>query len=326
MTNSNQLNAAVSSVEETQTGVHHFSHQAMATVFEVFVCEQDAEYARQGAHAAFQEVDRLELELSRFVENSDIARLNQAVPEEAVVLGIDTHECLAHARRMFDQTHGAFDVTTGALYTCWLNKDKTLRTPSQEELTNACEMTSMDLLLLDEDALEAVVRKQGVQFDLGGIGKGYAAKKMAEVLKEWSLERALLLAGASSVLALDPPAGKSGWAITLSDPWNNGHILQRLCLTEIAVSGSGLEKGRHIIDPRPDMARPIEAKVAAWSLAPDAATADALSTAFMIMEPDEMIEHCRIYPDQAALVVSRSADQAANTKIQRFGCWPRDKN
>ena len=61
-------------------GAHRFSHAAMATVFEVHCVHADARYAAQAAQAAFDLVDRLEQELSRFVENSDISRINHLVP------------------------------------------------------------------------------------------------------------------------------------------------------------------------------------------------------------------------------------------------------
>ena len=149
---------------------HHFSHEAMATVFEIHVIEDDREYARQGAQAAFDEVDRLEQELSRYISNSDVSRLNRAVPGESVALGIETFECFLAAKEMFEQTGGVFDVTVGALYACWLNPDKSLRTPSADELERARRLTSMDHLRLDEESFSAEVNCPGVQFDLGGIG------------------------------------------------------------------------------------------------------------------------------------------------------------
>ena len=65
---------------------HHFLHEAMATVFELYIVEEDGDYARQGAQAAFAEVDRLELEMSRFLSNSDISRLNAAELGQSVAL------------------------------------------------------------------------------------------------------------------------------------------------------------------------------------------------------------------------------------------------
>jgi hypothetical protein len=51
-------------------------HTAMATVFEIRCASTDERLARQAASAAFDVVDRLEQELSRFIQNSDISRIN----------------------------------------------------------------------------------------------------------------------------------------------------------------------------------------------------------------------------------------------------------
>ena len=71
---------------------HHFAHEAMATVFEIYITNDDERYARQGAQAAFAEVDRFELEMSRFISNSDISRLNDAVPGEIVDFGMEIQQ------------------------------------------------------------------------------------------------------------------------------------------------------------------------------------------------------------------------------------------
>ncbi len=96
----------------------------------------------------------------------------------------------------------------------------------------------------------AEVLVEGVKFDLGGIGKGYAAEKVSEILKEWSLEQSLVLAGASSVLCVSVPDGMNGWPVRLRNPDDSREILIRFDLKEGAISGSGRKKGQHIIDPR----------------------------------------------------------------------------
>ena len=58
----------------------------------------------------------------------------------------------------------------------------------------------------------------GARLDLGGIGKGYAVDRMAEVLEEWEIPRALVHGGYSSVLALEAPPDRDGWPLTLSAP------------------------------------------------------------------------------------------------------------
>src|SRR6476646_5528771 len=84
----------------------------MATVFEVHAVHDDGRYAEQAAQAAFDLVDRLERELSRFVPNSDISRINELAPGERTVAPT-TIECLVSARHAFELTGGVFDVSIG---------------------------------------------------------------------------------------------------------------------------------------------------------------------------------------------------------------------
>ena len=299
---------------------HHFAHEAMATVFEIYITDDDETYARQGAQAAFAEVDRLELEMSRFISNSDISRLNDAVSGETVDLGMDVFECLSRARDMYDKTNGAFDISVGALYSCWLNDDRTLRQPSDEELARACELTGLDHLKLSDEDFSAEVLTEGVQFDLGGIGKGYAAEKMAEILREWSLGQALVLAGASSVLSVSVPEGMTGWPIKLRHPGNREDVLARFELTEGAISGSGKQKGQHIIDARSVEGVPVEGRLAAWAMAPDAVAADALSTAFMMLSAEEIDHYCLANPGTTAIIVPHvGSEKSSGRVVESFG-------
>ena len=160
----------------------------------------------------------------------------------------------------------------------------------------------------------------GVQVDLGGIGKGYAVDKMAELLREWSIDTALVSGGYSSVRALDGPAETNGWPLTLSNPENRKEILVRSNLQNRALGSSGIKKGRHIIDPR--TMQPVRDKLAAWSSATDAATADALSTAFMIMSPDEIERYCSHHPEIGAMIMMQEPDRGTQKhKILHFGNW-----
>jgi len=298
-------------------GMRRFCHEAMATTFEVMVVHEDERYAGQAAAAAFEEVDRLEAELSRFIDNSDVSRINSVHLGERLVLGLATFECLEISRRVYEDTKGAFDITIGSLLKCRRNDKGEARTPRQEELNLARKHTGTDLLALNEDEHTVEVLSEGVQVDLGGMGKGYAVDQMAKLLREWGIEVALIHGGYSSVLALEGPADMKGWPVTMSDPGKGKRTLAKLHLQRRALSGSGVQKGLHIIDPR--TSRPIKGRRAAWSSTPDGATGDALSTAFMIMEPDEIEEYCRRHPEALAMMILEEKED--KEKILRFGRW-----
>ena len=305
-------------------GMKRFSHEAMATTFEIIVVHEDAHYARQAAAAAFEEVDRLEGELSRFIENSDISRINTLPANQPLLLGLDAFECLKIGVRMYTETNGAFDITIGSLLKCWRDEEGNPRMPSGKELDFARLHTGSNLLQLDEREHTIRLSASPVEIDLGGIGKGYAVDRVAELLREWSIETVLISGGYSSVLALEAPPGTRGWPLTLSDPADRRRLLARPHLRTGALGGSGVLKGGHIISPR--TGRPVEGKRAAWSAAPDAATADALSTAFMIMDLDEIRQYCRLHPDRRAMVILQEQDEKTQKdRILHFGPWQEEE-
>ena len=108
----------------------------------------------------------------------------------------------------------------------------------------------------------------------------------------------------------------------LRNPSRPSEILARFELTEGALSGSGRQKGQHIIAPRDAAAGPVERRLAAWSMAPDALAADALSTAFMVLEPDEIDDYCLANPQTAAIVLPHAASgESQRRQAMRFGQW-----
>ena len=302
------------------SGIHRFSHEAMATTFEVIIQSEDVRYTQQAARAAFDELDKLEQELSRFIENSDISRINNLAANQSLQIGLAAFECLQLCTRIYAETNGAFDITIGSLLGCCLNEDKTMRIPSEEQLNLARQRTGLHLLKLNETEHTVQLLTDLVQIDIGGFGKGYAVDQMAELLREWSIDIALIHGGGSSVLALGCPYGTNGWPVTLSHPGNRKETLACFYLQDRALSGSGLQKGHLFIDPR--TAQMVENKRAAWACASTAATADALSTAFMVMAPDEVNHYCLSHSDTLAMIVMEDRrGETKKEKILRYGPW-----
>jgi thiamine biosynthesis lipoprotein len=323
MTEPKQQAAYVKSDSAEIPGMQRFSHEAMATTFEVMVVHEDTRYAQQAAAAAFDELDRLEADLSRFIENSDIARINNLPANRPLRLGLAAFECLQLSTSIYAETNGAFDITIGSLLACWLSEDKTSRSPSKSQLNLARQHTGTHLIKLDQAEHTVELLASPIQVDLGGVGKGYALDRIAELLREWDIDTALIHGGFSSVLALDKPPGTKAWPLTLSRPGPpdaGRQTIARIDIKNQALGGSGLQKGQHIIDPR--TAKPVEDKRAAWACAHDAATADALSTAFMVMSPDEIEQYCSHHSNILAMIVLKQEDtKRQEDRILRFGPW-----
>ncbi|NOZ23013.1 MAG: FAD:protein FMN transferase [Planctomycetes bacterium] len=252
--------------------IHRFACDAMAATFGVAIRGQEERYARQAAHAALEETGRIEKELSRFIPSSDVSRINRLRRGEAARVGIAAFECLQLAKAVCKETGGAFDVSLG---------------------------TGLDRVSLDRKNHSVRVEEEGVTLDFGGIGKGYAVDQVAAVLKDWSIEDALVHAGESTALAM------GSWPVEIRNPENQARALKKADLRSRALSGSGVQlQGEHIIDPR--TGKPVRGRLGAWAAAPTAALSDALSTAFMVMAvPEEVEKYCTRHKDISALILTR---------------------
>jgi len=276
--------------------LRHFRHNAMATTYDIFVVHKDAVYAGQAAQAAFDELDRIENNLSRFIENSDISRINSLGKGHPLQIGLSAFECLRIAIEMSERTGGAFDITFGSLH------------------------TGSNLLKLNEDDHTIELKADGISIDLGAVGKGFAADKMGEVLVEWGIKAALISAGQSSILTIGKPEGLPGWPVTMSNPSDYSEVLEKIHLADFSMSASGLRKGPHIINPR--SGKPAKRKLGAWATAKTAAEADAISTAFMVMPVSEVKAYCAANNTLAYIVLPANKKNAGN-RILQFGDWSR---
>ncbi len=239
--------------------IHVFKQRAMATEFEVRIADEEKNYAASTAQAAFALTDELENKLSRFRANSEISEIAQLAVGEKLRLTEPVFACLTLAKKMEVATRGAFSITAVARQTQSIKP-----------------LWSLDNFHICGDAGK-------LEFDLGAIGKGFALDRMAEVLREWSCEKFLLIAGGSSILAGEIPAGTAGWSCGLGED----NSPQRFWLKNGSLSGSGLAvKGKHIFDPR--TGEPAKRQNRAWALCDTAAESDALSTACMVLDEAEI--------------------------------------
>ena len=315
--------------------IHRFSHEAMSTFFELLLAWEEEIYARSAAQAFFKEIDRLERLFSRFDPGSEISMINRLEPGETLPIGIETYECLKTSFELMAATGGAFNInfraiknkratggggsnkkTDGTLNSTKSGDRQDDKTPgavgtvktetgsgqeSRPEKEAWAELFPLELIETQSQylALRLEESTYGLDLDLGAIGKGYALEAAAGLLSSWEIDSFLANAGQSTVLA----RGKEAWPVTVGGGFD---FLKpgRVKLKDRALSGSGHEvKGEHIYDPRRRQA--LSRQLAVWVSHSSPAIADALSTAFMVMDLKEIEAAAADRPEIWTLVVGR---------------------
>ena len=270
----------------------------MSTFFELLVAGEKEIYARSAAQAFFKEIDRLERLFSRFDPGSEISMINRLEPGETLPIGIETYECFKMSFELMAATGGAFNINFRAI------KNKQAAGSGQEsrpEKEAWVELFPLELLETQTQylALRLEGSAYGLDLDLGAIGKGYALEVASSLLSGWEIDSFLANAGESTVLA----RGKEAWPVTVGGGFD---FLKpgRVSLKDRALSGSGHEvKGEHIYDPRGRQSQ--SRQLAVWVSHPSPALSDGLSTAFMVMDLEEIEEATAAQPEIWTLVVGR---------------------
>jgi thiamine biosynthesis lipoprotein len=219
-----------------------------------------------------------------------LARLNAAAGKGPQEVPVSLVSILGDAKRLAALTGGTFDVSTGPLVFLWRGAVEKGRWPSDKAIASARARVGADKISLPT-ATRAALSK-GASVDLGGLAKGWALDRAAEHLASRGVHRALLNFGGSSLHAIGAPVGQPGWRVVVAD--GLGNVAGYLTLADQSASISrSLGRGDTIdgkpvgsvIDPKTGLT--VNERRTSLVVGPDGATAEALSTALLILPPAE---------------------------------------
>lgn len=232
-------------------------------------------YARDDAaiRPAFARIAELDQKLSDYKPDSELNQVCRAAHDHAIRVSDDLYRVLQAAQKLAERSHGAFDVTVGPVTHLW----------RQGKLADAETLERVgwrNLVLRDHTVFLTL---PGMQLDLGGIAKGYAADEALKTLREHGVTRALV-AISGDIAAGGAPPGKDGWTVAI-EPGGG-----KITLKNAAVSTSGdteqfLNSGgirySHIIDPKTGFG--LTSGIAVTVIARRGLDADPLATALSVL-------------------------------------------
>ncbi len=168
------------------------------------------------------------------------------------------------------------------------------------------------------------ILRPGLGLNLASVGKGYALEQVAQHLKERGMEHFLLYGGGSSLLARGSSTWEDGWLAGITTPLDWNTPIAHIRLENQALSTSAFEadtiKGTlipHVLDPRTGQTLTGDL-VSATVLTDSASHAEGLSTAFLVMGLDKVLEYCEKHPDVGAVLL-RWSRESSNIEVIHTG-------
>lgn len=270
---------------------------AMDTYLNLTAYGENAEAALEQAQNRIRELERL---WSVTEEHSEIYAANHS-GGKAVAVSRDTADLVRYALDMAEQTNGSLEPTLYPVLTAWGFTTDSFQIPEREELDRLLEAVDYTRVSLQDATLTV---PDGMQLDLGAVGKGYAADETASVLREHGVNSALLDFG-GNILTIGAKPDGSPWRVGVRDPDSEGNLgVLELNGQGVSVSG-GYEKyfigedGErywHILDPvtgAPARSGLVQTAVVSG----ESKRCDALSTALFVMGLDGAVQYWREHQD-----------------------------
>jgi thiamine biosynthesis lipoprotein len=297
--------------------VHRYEYSIgrMGTRVRIVLYAQDETAGQRAANAAFERIEELEQALSDYREESELNRICREAVDRPQGVSPELFYVLEQAQKFSRLSDGGFDITIGPVVRLWREARRNQRLPAAAEIAKVRALVDYRYLELDAATRTVMLKRPGMQLDLGGIAKGYAADQAIEVLQARGIHTALVaLAGDIRVMGIPP--GARGWRIDIENPDPRGpRPLCSVVLKGGAVSTSGdthqyLELGgqrySHIIDPASGVA--LNAAAGTTVIARDGISADALATALSVMPTDGGLKMIESVEGATAFLIRRTAN------------------
>jgi thiamine biosynthesis lipoprotein len=282
----------------------------------------------------FRVIDR---SLSLWDSTSTVNAFNVAA-DTFVSDDIHFRTVVALSEQLWHSTDSAFDPTVLPLVRAWGLGKQGRASLDTAAVLGLRRLVGMDRITMDNDwrihatwppRITYYKREAAVQFDPNGIAQGYTVDVLAMLLQQRGIEQYMVEVGGEVRCAGVNEQGKA-WVMQIDKPLDGDEHVQQTTVPlrdrSLATSGNyrkfieiGGQRYGHTIDPR--TGRPaMNTLLSASVIADDAATADALGTALMVMGTEEAKGWLTQHRDVEAYLISD--DGKGGYAVWSTAGWP----
>ncbi|WP_373508834.1 FAD:protein FMN transferase [Thiocapsa sp.] len=210
---------------------------AMGTRCDLQLYTASQRQARQVRDIVIADVSRLEKRYSRYLPGSYLSEINRcAAGGGSISVDEETAGLLNYADTCYRESGGLFDISSGVLRKLW----------AKDQLKNGLPDAAAIAVLLDRvgwqklqwTGSQLTFTQAGMELDMGGIVKEYAADRSCNLCRENGIEYGLVNLG-GDIAIIGPHADGSPWNIAVRHPSDPSVPLTTLQLSSGALASSG---------------------------------------------------------------------------------------
>jgi thiamine biosynthesis lipoprotein len=282
----------------------------MGNRFELSVVTDDELWGMATIEKGIAEIQRIEKLLTTFSDDSETNRINQRAGLMPVAVSRETFGLIQRSLRISAITQGAFDITYGSIDKRLWNFDQQMTAlPDKELAKKMVRLINYRNVELDAEKCTVLLKEKGMRIGFGGIGKGYAAERAKQVMKEAGAESGVVNAsGDLTTWGVQPNGGD--WTVGIVNPNVKNEVFSYLSVSNMAVATSGNyekyvliggKKYSHTIDPRTGY--PVTGIKSVTIITTNAEIADAMATPVMIMGIHTGLDMINQIKDMEAVII-----------------------
>lgn len=281
----------------------------MDTLVTISFYDRDEAHSQQVMEAGFRELERVARIMDAYKEGSEVWKVNQASGDSFVPVGNGLFGLLSRSLRFARLTKGAFDPTVGPLEEAWGFPSGQYRVPGKGQIESLLTLVGYGMVRADSLHQRIFLPLRGEKIDLGGVAKGYAADKAAEVMERMGIPGGIVNAGGDIRFWGKKPGGGL-WRVAIRHPRKQGEFIGYLNLPSQGIATSGdyercfFQKGKryhHILDPATGY--PSDSAVSVTVTAPSTEEADILATGAFVLGPKRGRELLEALPEAEGIIL-----------------------
>ncbi|BCY28810.1 FAD:protein FMN transferase [Flavobacterium okayamense] len=302
--------------------VHKKKASLLGSPFEVTVIAKDSVEGESFCNKAIEEVKRIENLISDWIPATEISNVNKYAGVKPIIVKKEVFDLVERSLQISRLTDGAFDISYASMDRIWNFDGSMKKMPTPEEIKASVSKVGYQNVILDKENSTIFLKNKGMKLGLGGIGQGYIADKIKELLQSKGCVGGVINVS-GDINTWGYQLDGTPWTVAIVNPMNKSKVFATFPLIDSAVETSGSyekfvvfngKRYSHIIDPRTGY--PASGLVSVSVFAKKTELADALATSIFVMGKDVGLDfinqlpgiECILVDDKGEVFTSKNID------------------